>query len=68
MQRCRNHYAWLLALQDPDDDVRAVAAEALLPVASQICRCEAMVQKQIIELLWDALLDVDELSPSVGQA
>ena len=55
-----------MVLQDPDDDVRAVAAEALLPVAAQLCQCDAALQRQIVELLWDALLDVDDLSPSIG--
>ena len=56
-----------LNLQDPDDDVRAVAAEALFPVASQLSRCDGALPKQIVRLLWDALLDVDDLSPSIGK-
>ena len=39
----------------------------MLPVASQVCHADATVQKQIVQLLWDALLDVDELSPSIGE-
>lgn len=56
-----------MVLQDPDDDVRAVAAEALLPVAAQLCRCDDDLQQQIVKLLWDALLDVDDLNPSIGR-
>lgn len=54
-------------LQDADDDVRAVAADALLPVAAKLCQCALAVRQEIVKLLWDALLDVDELSPSLGE-
>lgn len=53
--------------QDTDDDVRAVAAEALLPVAGLLAELEhdSLVQ-QLRARLWDILLDVDDLSPSTG--
>ena len=54
--------------QDGDDDVRAVAAEALLPVAAQLASMRAASTTALSDQLWDILLDVDELSPSTGTA
>lgn len=53
--------------QDPDDDVQAVAAEALLPAApllggDAVAPAAATVRRQ----LWDALLELEELSPATG--
>jgi hypothetical protein len=56
------------ALQDADDDVRAVAAEALLPVAGQLTALPAASISALRDQLWDILLDVEELSPSTGAA
>ncbi len=56
------------AVQDSDDDVRAVAAEALLPVAAQLASMRAASSAALSTQLWDILLDVDELSPSTGAA
>ncbi|XP_068640422.1 TATA-binding protein-associated factor BTAF1-like isoform X2 [Aristolochia californica] len=53
-------------LEDPDDDVRAVAAEALLPAASAIVSLKGQKLHSIIMLLWDILLDLDDLSPSTS--
>uniref|UniRef100_A0A8C9TWL8 B-TFIID TATA-box binding protein associated factor 1 n=1 Tax=Scleropages formosus TaxID=113540 RepID=A0A8C9TWL8_SCLFO len=51
-------------LQDLDDDVRAVAAAALIPVV------DGLVQLQpvpfIVNTLWDALLELDDLTASTN--
>ena len=48
--------------------MRAVAAEALLPVAMQLTSMHAASTAALSDQLWDILLDVDELSPSTGAA
>ncbi|XP_050252137.1 TATA-binding protein-associated factor BTAF1 isoform X2 [Quercus robur] len=53
-------------LEDPDDDVRAVAADALIPTAAAIVALEDHVLHPIVMLLWDILLDLDDLSPSTS--
>ncbi|KAH6823556.1 ROOT GROWTH DEFECTIVE 3 [Perilla frutescens var. hirtella] len=53
-------------LEDPDDDVRAVAAEALIPTSAAIASLKGPVLHSIIMLLWDILLDLDDLSPSTS--
>ncbi|GAB2275349.1 btaf1 RNA polymerase II, B-TFIID transcription factor-associated, 170kDa [Dionaea muscipula] len=53
-------------LEDPDDDVRAVAADALIPAASVIVSHKDEALHSIIMLLWDILLDLDDLSPSTS--
>ncbi|KAF3783221.1 TATA-binding protein-associated factor, partial [Nymphaea thermarum] len=53
-------------LEDPDDDVRAVAAEALIPAAAPIVSFMGLKLHSIIMLLWDILLDLDDLSPSTS--
>ncbi|KAJ0979707.1 hypothetical protein J5N97_015181 [Dioscorea zingiberensis] len=53
-------------LQDADDDVRAVAAEALIPAASAIVSLKGQPLQTIVMLLWDTLLDLDDLSPSTS--
>lgn len=48
-------------------DVRAVAAEALVPVASVL---SASAQEQVSELkqaLWGALADIEDDDPSTGE-
>ncbi|XP_038069588.1 TATA-binding protein-associated factor 172-like isoform X2 [Patiria miniata] len=53
-------------LQDVDDDVRAVAAAALNPVAGALVRvCHAQVPT-ILSTLWDTLLDLDDLTASTN--
>ncbi|PHU29018.1 TATA-binding protein-associated factor BTAF1 [Capsicum chinense] len=54
-------------LEDPDDDVRAVAADALLPTAASIVALNGQLLHSIIMLLWDILLDLDDLSPSTSR-
>ncbi|KAG8086577.1 hypothetical protein GUJ93_ZPchr0010g10708 [Zizania palustris] len=53
-------------LEDPDDDVRAVAAEALIPAAASLIRLNDQMLHSIVMLLWDILLDLDDLSPSTS--
>ena len=50
-------------MQDHSDDVRAVAAEALLPLTKALAVNPPPGLQQI---LWDILLEVEELSPSTG--
>nr|XP_043627435.1 TATA-binding protein-associated factor BTAF1 [Erigeron canadensis] len=53
-------------LEDPDDDVRAVAADALIPTASSVVSLSWAMLHSIVMLLWDILLDLDDLSPSTS--
>lgn len=53
-------------LEDPDDDVRAVAADALIPAAAAIVSLNNQTLHSIVMLLWDILLDLDDLSPSTS--
>ncbi|KAL9234087.1 hypothetical protein vseg_008996 [Gypsophila vaccaria] len=53
-------------LEDPDDDVRAVAADALIPAASSLVARMDQTLNLIVMLLWDILLDLDDLSPSTS--
>ncbi|CAJ2655318.1 unnamed protein product [Trifolium pratense] len=53
-------------LEDPDDDVRAVAADALIPAAAAIVALQGQTLHSIVMLLWDILLDLDDLSPSTS--
>lgn len=54
-------------LEDPDDDVRAVAADALMPAAAAIVDMKGQTLHDIVMLLWDILLDLDDLSPSTSR-
>jgi TATA-binding protein-associated factor len=54
-------------LEDPDDDVRAVAADALIPTASAIVALKGQTLHDVVMLLWDILLDLDDLSPSTSR-
>lgn len=54
-------------LEDPDDDVRAVAADALIPAAAAIVSLQGQALHSIVMLLWDILLDLDDLSPSTSR-
>lgn len=54
-------------LEDPDDDVRSVAADALIPTAAAIVSLKGRALHSIIMLLWDILLDLDDLSPSTSR-
>ena len=60
-------HACKAGLEDPDDDVRAVAAEALIPAAASLVRLNDQVLHSVVMLLWDILLDLDDLSPSTSR-
>ena len=54
--------------QDADDDVRAVAASALLPLAPALTASgQRDALSQLHGHLWEILLDSDELSPATGE-
>ena len=53
-------------LRDQDDDVRAVAAEALLPVVHQLIAFMPHQVPGLVTTLWDALLDLDDISASTS--
>lgn len=56
-----------LRLGDRDDDVRAVAATCLLPVASQLVERLPDSLDRVLAVLWTCLRDMkDDLSSSVG--
>ncbi|CAM6099985.1 unnamed protein product [Calypogeia fissa] len=58
--------ACMIGLDDADDDVRAVAAEALTPAAAAIVSSAGDAVTIILLSLWDILLDLDDLSPSTS--
>ncbi|XP_060697914.1 TATA-binding protein-associated factor 172 isoform X1 [Hemiscyllium ocellatum] len=53
-------------LQDLDDDVRAVAAAALVPVVENLVQLQASEVPFIVNTLWDALLELDDLTASTN--
>uniref|UniRef100_A0A3Q2YQE6 B-TFIID TATA-box binding protein associated factor 1 n=1 Tax=Hippocampus comes TaxID=109280 RepID=A0A3Q2YQE6_HIPCM len=55
-----------VGLQDLDDDVRAVAAAALIPVVEGLVQLLPNKVPFIINTLWDALLDLDDLTASTN--
>lgn len=58
--------AVLAAQQDTDDDVRAASADALLPTTDCIvANCPGEL-RGILTILWDALLDLDDLTASTS--
>ena len=59
--------ACINGLEDRDDDVRAVAAEAMTPAAAAIVASGENYVNTILLLLWDILLDLDDLSPSTSR-
>uniref|UniRef100_A0AAZ3QKV7 BTAF1 RNA polymerase II, B-TFIID transcription factor-associated n=1 Tax=Oncorhynchus tshawytscha TaxID=74940 RepID=A0AAZ3QKV7_ONCTS len=53
-------------LQDLDDDVRAVAAAALIPVVDGLVQLLPNKVPFIVNSLWDALLELDDLTSSTN--
>ncbi|XP_061600766.1 TATA-binding protein-associated factor 172 isoform X3 [Cololabis saira] len=53
-------------LQDLDDDVRAVAASSLIPVVDGLVKLLTSKVPFIVNTLWDALLDLDDLTASTN--
>ncbi|KAG6814294.1 hypothetical protein H0H92_013419 [Tricholoma furcatifolium] len=59
--------AALLGLDDPDDDVRSVAASCLIPVAGHLVEQLPESLSQVLLVLWRCLRNMkDDLSSSVG--
>ena len=56
----------LHGLADEDDDMRAVAAEALYRVANGLVAILPDKIPELVENLWDALLNLDDISASGG--
>lgn len=56
-----------VGLEDPDDDVRAVAAEALIPAAGALVSLKGEALHAVVILLWDILLYLDDLNPSTSR-
>uniref|UniRef100_A0A7N6ALC5 BTAF1 RNA polymerase II, B-TFIID transcription factor-associated n=1 Tax=Anabas testudineus TaxID=64144 RepID=A0A7N6ALC5_ANATE len=55
-----------VGLQDLDDDVRAVAAASLIPVVEGLVQLLPSKVPFIVNTLWDALLDLDDLTASTN--
>lgn len=55
-------------LRDSDDDVRAAAAEAIQPIAEQVVLRlqQSSKTQELLRILWNALLDLDDLTVSTG--
>ncbi|KAM4032830.1 TATA-binding protein-associated factor 172 isoform 3-T3 [Anomaloglossus baeobatrachus] len=53
-------------LQDLDDDVRAVAAASLVPVVDNLVKIQFKQVPFILSTLWDALLELDDLTASTN--
>ena len=56
----------IAGLGDTDDDVRAAASEALLPISADVIRLRPRGVPSLLSILWDALLDLDDLTVSTG--
>ncbi|BFZ55825.1 TATA-binding protein-associated factor mot1 [Savitreella phatthalungensis] len=55
------------ALENCDDDVKAVAASSLIPIADEIVAKRPTETDQLLDVLWDCLADLqDDLSSSTG--
>ena len=53
-------------LQDGDDDVRAAAAESLLPIVDTVTATHAEAVPAVVCVLWDTLHDLDDLTVSTS--
>lgn len=54
------------SLQDPDDDVRSVAAASLIPVADKLVMLMPDQVPFVVACLWETLLDLDDLTASTN--
>lgn len=54
----------LAGLQDSDDDVRAASADALVPLAPVLFELGAGAVRAVRSLLWQLLVQLEELSPA----
>ncbi|KAI4995543.1 hypothetical protein ZWY2020_035446 [Hordeum vulgare] len=57
-------------LEDPDDDVRVVAVDTLIPTVASLVRLNDQMLNSVAMSLWDILLDLNDISPctKVGHA
>ncbi|WAQ95248.1 BTAF1-like protein [Mya arenaria] len=55
-----------LGIQDVDDDVRAVAASALVPVADTLIQVLPDQVPTVVSCLWEILVDLDDLTASTN--
>ncbi|KAA8492942.1 TATA-binding protein-associated factor [Porphyridium purpureum] len=53
-------------VQDEDDDVRAVAASCFLPLSRELAAHFRQDVQVLVTVLWDVLLDLDDLSASTA--
>lgn len=53
-------------LQDQNDDVSAVAAAALVPVTEDLVKILPQQVPRVVRTLWDALLELDDLTSSTS--
>lgn len=51
-----------ICLKDPVDDVAAVAASALIPVTDLLVETLPAEAPAVVNVLWDSLADLDDLS------
>lgn len=59
--------AVLHGLADDDDDVRAVGAATLIPIATEFVQSRPQSLSHLLDVLWDCLADLrDDLSASTG--
>ncbi|XP_031555940.1 TATA-binding protein-associated factor 172-like [Actinia tenebrosa] len=56
----------MYALQDDDDDVRALAASALLPVIEAVVKLAPDKVQELLMILWDTLIELDDLTASTN--
>lgn len=49
-------------LSDRNDDVTAVAASSLIPVSDQVVAHLPQESPKVVNVLWDSLADLDDLS------
>ncbi|KAE8782469.1 ATP-dependent zinc metalloprotease FTSH, chloroplastic-like [Hordeum vulgare] len=63
-------HGWKAVLEDPDDDVRVVAVDTLIPAAASLVRLNDQMLNSVAMSLWDILLDLNDISPctKVGHA
>ncbi|KAL8593219.1 hypothetical protein ACOMHN_009874 [Nucella lapillus] len=54
------------SLQDPDDDVRSVAAASFIPVADKLVMLMPDQVPYVVACLWETLLDLDDLTASTN--
>lgn len=57
----------LHGLQETDDDVQAMSAATLIPIASELVKLRPQIIPQLLEVIWNCLGELkDDLSASIG--